>query len=326
MTNMKVPKSKLFKWIGGKKWMSSYLSEAATISFEDNPKIDTYVEPFLGGMGAFFALYPLIVSKNIKNIVLNDINVTLISTFNFVKSNPSQLIKEFTLLDNSLEALMPASVTKNGVSVALSSLHGVDDKELIKESLDSAKTFYNDTRTLFNKDKKNDIPDIKNSARFLFLMAHCFNGIYRENSSGGYNVPFNWAHNTPNTKAKIDAINDYNKFFNSNNIIFENMDVFSLISKYGKENCFYYMDPPYMNEKTSENKYSEGGFGSNEQSKLVSEAISMDSMVYSNHYLKSIKDEFAINNIDFKKIFRKNIMAASAEARKNDLAEILAWK
>jgi len=322
---MNIPKSRLFKWIGGKSWMTNQLSEVVGESLGKNTGINTYVEPFVGGMGAFFAIFPLLNKNGVERIVLNDINSTLIGTLDNVKSNPDKLIVEFGKLDNELSNLMPELVTKGEEEVELSGLHGVKDKELIKESLVGARDFFNAVRLDFNEAKKEGDCGVENSARFLFLMAHCFNGVYRESAKTGYNVPFNWSNKKPNTDRKAEIIREYSDFFNGNHVIFENLDAFELIEKYGKSGCFYYMDPPYMNEGITENKYSEGGFDADAQLRLIDESLSMNGMAYSNHNLESIKQKFEDANVAHKELFRKNIMAASAKSRETDLAEILAW-
>ena len=115
---------------------------------------DTYYEPFIGGGALLFDLKP-------KKAYIGDLNIVLINTYNVVKNDVNSLIdllNEFTKLHNE-----------------------ADDK----------KEFYYEMRKKYNeKIEKNEI-DIITSALFIYLNKTCFNGLYRVNSKGLFNVPFN---------------------------------------------------------------------------------------------------------------------------------------
>ena len=82
-----------------------------------------------------------------------------------------------------------------------------------------------------------------------------------------------------------------------------------------------YLDPPYLNQDISENKYSKDLFGIDKQIKLI-EKIQDYSFIYSNHYDDRIIKEFSkFNTLEI--INRKNTISSSNESRKNDKKEIL---
>ena len=86
--------STLFNYIGGKGWLKETLRLEIS-SILKNSSIDTYVEPFSGGLGAFLNIYDILIKNNIKKVILNDINAKIINFYTTVKENPELLIKEY---------------------------------------------------------------------------------------------------------------------------------------------------------------------------------------------------------------------------------------
>src|SRR5579875_616248 len=168
----------LFKYIGGKAWLKDNLREEV-IKLLELKKPTTYVEPFTGGLGSFLNVYDLLINAGIKTVILNDINSKLINFYKIVESNPEELIKEYMILENDFLKTVPSKALD---------FHPIKDKENLKKILIKAELFFKEVRNKFNKET--DI--LKNSAQLLFLQKHCFNGVYRGNSKGEYNTPFNW--------------------------------------------------------------------------------------------------------------------------------------
>ncbi|MCI4352697.1 MAG: Dam family site-specific DNA-(adenine-N6)-methyltransferase [Thermoplasmata archaeon] len=115
----------------------------------------TYFEPFLGGGAVFFRLQP-------KHAVLSDLNRSLTDTYAAVKTNVEDLITE-------LEKLCPPSTRKA--------------YEAIREE-------FNELRRIGRGGTRSD--SIRRSSLFIWLNHCCFNGLYRENKDGDFNVPFGY--------------------------------------------------------------------------------------------------------------------------------------
>lgn len=136
------------------KWVGGKSQLLDTIKKKLPKKFNKYYEPFLGGGAVLLDLQP-------KEAVVNDINPELINMYCQVRDNVEQVIDFLTLLDTHPEK------------------EGVDPKD-----------FYYRIRTVFNwnlVEKKTP----EQAARFIYLNKHCFNGLYRVNKKGEFNVPFN---------------------------------------------------------------------------------------------------------------------------------------
>lgn len=302
----------LFNYIGGKSWLANDLKQTTINILEKNKNIENYTEPFVGGMGAFLSIYDILLKYNIKNIFLNDINNKIINFYNNIINNPYDLINEYNLIENKFKETIPKKAFD---------LHKTKDKEELKKLLINANSFYINIREDFNI--KNNI-NLKESIYLLFLQNHCFNGVYRENLKGQYNTPFNWEAKIFSKEIIEKKILEINGLFKKFNINFSSLSFEKL--EYNN-NTLYYLDPPYINEKTIENKYNKNGFD-NEKQKLLINKIKTTNFIYSNHDNDMIINEFIKYNINYniKKIPRKNIISSSNESRKNDKIEVLIWK
>lgn len=298
----------LFNYIGGKTWLKEHLKKEVK-QILNQKKLTHYVEPFAGGLGAFLGVYDTLLENGIKNIILNDINVKLINFYKVVQNKPEELIKEYFLLEQKYLLTIPEEA-KN--------LHKTKDKVLLKNLLKKSEDYYKEVRNTFNGSQT----EIESAVTLLFLQHHCFNGIYRENSQGGYNTPFNWearVYGEDKVRDKVMAVN----------LVFKKFNI-EFFSKSFKDLTFnnytlYYLDPPYINEvEALENQYNKDSFNIDKQKDLI-KAIKNSSFVYSNHDNDLLLDEFKVNDIkvDIKKIPRKNIISASNESRKKDKIEIL---
>jgi site-specific DNA-adenine methylase len=331
---------KLFKWIGGKKWLSNDLSKIIKKNIS-NKQVDCYIEPFAGGLGAFIHLIDDLRDNGIKKIILNDLNNNVISTYGFVKNDSSELFESFVSLVNNYQKTIPQKVYK---------LNKKDDKKEIKKLLENSRDFYLKKRKRFNiiKNKNN----LESSVLFLFLMRYCFNGVYRENLKGEFNSPYNWEFGLLNVEDKLKSFNYYNKVFNEFNIVFENLDVFEFLNKY--KNCYsnslFYFDPPYLNKtvknnenktlsyekhveilcenknNSSENKYNKEHFGNNHQVKLLGEINKITSVIFSNHSLNIFKTFSAENNFKHIIVYRSNVINSNKDDRKTKIPEILSFR
>jgi len=319
---MNIPNKRLYKWIGGKNWLSTTLKEETQKSLtKSSENIDIYLEPFIGGLGSFLSILPILLENNIKKFILNDINSTVINLLREIREDPNNLIKEYTKLENTFYSNYPENIEF---------LHTTRDKVQIKILLENANNFFKEKKEEFNKIKlKNKInkEDIKRlNVLFLFLMQNSFNGVYRENLKGEFNTPFNW-NNKKNSIDKVQVILDYHNLFNELDIVFENMDIFEFLKKYKKNNSFIYLDPPYINKNEKENRYNKDTFNLEKQNKLLNELKNFKNYIYSNHSLEFIVNYFnKQNNCSYIEVQRRNIMTSKKENRSNTFKEILGIK
>ena len=193
----------------------------------------TYIEPFVGGGAMLF--YMLQKYTNIKRAIINDINPHLIKTYSVIRDDPHSLINALDDLQNQFKAL---------------------------EDYDKQKELYLDIRTRFNQQATSKIEE---AAYMIFLNRTCFNGLYRENSKGGFNVPFGRYSNP--TICDEDLILADSELLQRVEIL--NGD-FSRTVKYIQGYTFFYFDPPYrpLDTTSSFNSYVKESFDDNEQIRL----------------------------------------------------------
>ena len=190
------------KWVGGKRKLIPQLE----VKFPDYIKSNefTYVEPFLGGGAMFFYL----ISKySIKKAYLNDLNDKLIDCYQNVRDQSERLINQLKKLEKDY--------------------YSSNDKEL----------FYLARREEFNNLKLS----LKKSVLLIFLNKTGFNGMYRENSKGEFNIPFGKMNNP--TICNEELIMNVSNILNDNDIVFSSKSFEDVLID--EKNVFYYLDPPY---------------------------------------------------------------------------------
>jgi DNA adenine methylase len=232
------------KWAGGKGQLLSQLDSFLPQQLAGRPF--TYVEPFVGGGAMLFHIlkkYP-----EINHAVINDINTHLVTAYRVIKEHPQELIERLSALETEYSAL--------------------DGEE-------AKKVFYLGVREIFNEEQLDDIDRAK---YLIFLNRTCFNGLYRENAKGKFNVPFGrYLHpticNTETILADSEALNRVN-------VTILNGD-FSDTLNYLDENGmnFVYFDPPYrpLNATSSFNSYVKEEFNDDEQIRLRNFSRELDS-------------------------------------------------
>lgn len=216
------------KWAGGK---SQLLNEIRT---KYPQKIERYCEPFVGG-GA--VLLDILANFSPVEVMINDINSALVNTYRQVQNNIEPLISRLEVMQT----------------------------EFWTADSEKRKTIYSQKRELFN-DLVNDNEDsLEKAALFIFLNKTCFNGLYRVNRKGQFNVPIGSYKKPPicdaenlryiskllqNVKIKCGDYKDCADFIDSN--------------------TFVYIDPPYrpLTETASFTSYNENEFGDQQQIEL----------------------------------------------------------
>ena len=141
-------------------------------------------------------------------------------------------------------------------------------EELSKDKYSNSETSYYEMRDLDRSTKKYEIlSEVEKAARIIYLNKTCYNGLFRVNSQGQFNVPFG-RYKNPNflDDAVLRAVN---KYLNSNNITLLNQD-FEEAVKDAKRGDFVYFDPPYdpVSETASFTGYDVNGFNREQQKRL----------------------------------------------------------
>ncbi|MBU5454837.1 DNA adenine methylase [Caproiciproducens sp. MSJ-32] len=219
------------KWAGGK---TQLLDEIVSDLPENIKDIKRYVEPFVGAGSVFFYF---LENDYFEEYIINDINSKLINLYEVIRDNPEKLIEEIKKLKNIYLNL---------------------------EMEEREKLFYE----IRNKFNSLDCNKLQLATYFIFLNKTCFNGLYRENSKGEFNVPFGKYKNPSFFDEEL--LMNISKFLNMKNkngefkvkILNKN---FYEVDEYINNNTFVYFDPPYR-------PVTKGGFTSYNKSSFNDES------------------------------------------------------
>jgi len=230
------------KWVGGKTQLLGELEAKIPSHIKETGIINSYIEPFVGGGALFFYLQN---NYQIKKSVIIDNNPDLILTYKTIKQEPDALIKSLSSLQKKY--------------------HKLDNRE--REEL------YYKIRESYNNQKKRMNYDvfsktwIKRASFILFLNRTCFNGLFRENSNGMFNVPHGKYKNPKICDS--ENIRNVSKALKNTVIL---CDDFSKCKIYAKNGSLVYFDPPYrpLNTTSSFTAYTKNGFCDKEQIRLAS--------------------------------------------------------
>ena len=186
---------------------------------------------------------------------------------------------------------------------------------------DISKEYFMEIRNIDRTEEYKSWSDVKKASRFIYLNRTCFNGMYRVNSKGEFNVPFGHYKNP--------RILDENNLINCSNLLqrteIKHAD-FSEILKKVKKGDFVYFDPPYvpLSETSSFTSYTKDGFDIDMQFKLREVCDELDSMGVK--FLLSNSDTKLVNelyeNYNIKKVFASRQINANADGR-GKITEVL---
>jgi DNA adenine methylase len=220
------------KWVGGKGQLIEQLEAMLPADF-DNWENVTYIEPFVGGGAMLF--YMLQTHPNIKSAIINDINEDLTTCYMMVKQSPDALVESLKQIQKEYYSL---------------------------QNEDARKQFFLLMRDEFNTKQLNSID---NTTLFFFLNRTCFNGLYRVNKAGLFNVPFG-RYETP-------TICDPNTIYADSELL-QNVEIltgdYQQTIAYANGNTLFYFDPPYrpLNNTSSFNDYAKEAFNDFAQRRL----------------------------------------------------------
>jgi DNA adenine methylase len=202
-------------------------------------KFDMYFEPFLGGAALFFNL---ISDKNKQFAAyISDINPDLINAYETVKDNVEKLIKLLTQ-------------------------HKIEYNK-------APEAFYYDLR-----DNYSSTDNVERAARFIALNRTCFNGLYRVNRKGEFNVP--WGKYKNPSICNSNNLRNVSHTLHNNKVTIKAADYKDILLQNAKEGDFIYLDPPYSPESTTAyfTSYTTNGFSNKDQEKLAETYKQLDEM------------------------------------------------
>ncbi|MCD8007004.1 MAG: DNA adenine methylase [Oscillospiraceae bacterium] len=224
----------IVKWAGGKGQLIGEISSLYPKGL--GTSIKRYAEPFVGG-GA--VLFDILSKYDMDEVYISDINAELINMYCKVKTEASELV---SLLSTLQEQFIPLSDSER-------------------------KIYYYERRSRYNglilSGKSED--SLESAALFIFLNRTCFNGLYRVNSKGLYNVPMG-AYKNP-------QICDADNIMAASEAL-QNVEIvcgdYKESEKFIDKNTFVYFDPPYrpLNATSNFTSYTENDFGDKEQVEL----------------------------------------------------------
>lgn len=235
------------KWAGGKSQLLGQFENYYPERLLEG-KIDKYIEPFVGGGAVFFCLQS---KYKFKEVILNDINEEIILTYKVIRDNIIELIEILEQLEDQYN----------------------------KATMEGKENIYYEQRELFNSEKlsidysKIAKESVLHAGRMIFLNKTCFNGLYRQNRKGQFNVPFGKRKNV--TIYDRNNLRECNKALKGVTLLAGD---FQCLLKYVDNNTFVYMDPPYrpLSSTSSFNDYSKEPFNDESQKRLADFAKDID--------------------------------------------------
>ena len=247
------------KWVGGKRQLLDRII----------PKVPSltkrYFEPFVGGGSVFFNLTSKDSPFHIEYSLINDINQSLINTYLQIRDCPESVMSILSEYDN--------------------------------EVISGGKDFYYAQRERFNAKLNINEFDTEMASLFIFLNKHCFNGVYRVNSKGLFNVPYN---------------NSIGISFNRDNVLNVSKSLEKTEIKCGDfeeacDNCergdFIFFDSPYVPlNDTSFESYTKEGFAKDNHLRLCELYKRLTDKgcfcLLTNHNTEFVRDMYKDFNID----------------------------
>lgn len=223
------------KWAGGKGQL--LLEIEKYYPFKDGV-IEKYAEPFVGG-GA--VLFDILSKYHLKSVYISDINAELINTYHVIRDDINPLIQMLSVMQ----------------------------AEFVPMDTQSRKVYYIAKRERFNTLKLNGDRDIniEKAALMIYLNKTCFNGLYRVNKKGAFNVPMG-SYKNPTICDEENLRSVSQKLQNVTIVCGDYRESIDFID----QNTFVYFDPPYrpLTATSSFTAYTENEFGDKAQIELAS--------------------------------------------------------
>lgn len=255
------------------KWAGGKRQLLSQMDFYFPKKFTKYIEPFVGGGAVFFHLF----EKNLlnrKEVILIDINSEIINVYEVIQNNVDELIE---LLKNHRN--------EEGYYYKIRS----KDRDLIK----------------YNK-----MSNVEKASRMIYLNRCCYNGLYRVNSKGEFNVPFG-KYKNPNFCDEENLI-AVKKVLKDIKILHSSFEV---CLNYAKQDDFIYFDPPYypLSETSSFTSYTKEDFREDAQKKLFDVFQKLDDrgckLMLSNSdndFIRNLYSDYKIITLKAKRVINCN--------------------
>jgi DNA adenine methylase len=236
-----IPAARPFlKWAGGKTQLLDEFSKRLPVELKGK-KITKYVEPFIGG-GAFF--FYLNRNYAFDHCYICDVNEELILSYRVIQKSVKKLISQLETIESDYLS--------------------INEKK--------REEFYYRIRDTFNQKlpeinfRKYNTEWIERTSQIIFLNRTCYNGLFRVNRKGEFNVPFG-RYKNPDILNE-DNLKDVATLLKTTKIL---LGDFTQCGKFVDEHTFVYFDPPYrpLNQTSSFTSYSKNGFNESDQMRLV---------------------------------------------------------
>lgn len=277
------------QWAGGKRQLISDIDKKIS-----KCTFTKYAEPFVGG-GA--VLFHVLNNYPVKEVWISDTNETLISTYKIIRDNPTLLITKLKEIQN----------------------------DFLSVKSEDRKAFYLQTREMFNVKQ---LSEVDKAALFIFLNHTCFNGLYRVNKKGYFNVPMGTYKNPI--------------IYNAENILgvsklLKNAEIrccdYSKSKNFITKDTLVYLDPPYrpLSTTSSFTSYGQNGFSDENQKELAQFVRKIDSIganfILSNSNPKNSNPEDTFfedlyKGFEIEEVFAKRSINCVATKR-NKISELL---
>ena len=234
----------ILKWAGGKRQLLDELYARFPVDY------DRYHEPFLGGGAVFFDLEP-------ADATVNDANPRLVNFYEQVRDRPEALVERLRSFDD------PESEPDPDLPYAEETARGR-----------SVESYYYQQRARFNRRPyEGEFDPLQEAALLLYLNRTCYNGLYRENADGGFNVPVGRYANPD--WVQRDRVRAASRVLTDASV--RNED-FAYVLDAAEPGDLVYFDPPYepMSATASFTEYSAEGFDRADQTRLLDVASDLD--------------------------------------------------
>jgi DNA adenine methylase len=275
------------KWAGGKSQLLGEFSRYLPLSALKNKTITSYVEPFIGGGAVFFSLNRMFF---FDRCTVCDVNEELILAYRVIRTSLPRLFCELAMLESAYHA-------KKGPK---------------------QEAYYYEVRQDFNRNLASmDFSHYNNrwiqrAAQIIFLNHICYNGLFRVNRSGWFNVPFGRYRN-PEILNR-DNLEKVSALLKNTRIICGD---FTRCRSAVDDRTFVYLDPPYrpLNTTSSFTSYSRGGFSDTDQVRLATFFRDLDRkgalVMLSNSdpgdsFFEELYDGFSIRRVPAKRMINCN--------------------